>query len=432
LRPPAVTIDRRAGGSADGLLFVSPSSGPGQRGPLIVDDTGEPIWFRPTTPATTMNFRTAIHEGRPVLTWWQGTTERGLGEGTHVILDDAYRPVRRLPAGDGRPSDLHEFLVTPRGTALVTAWEIATRDLRSVGGGRKGKVVGGVVQELELSTGRVLFEWRSLDHVRIDETHAAPTKAALDYFHVNSIEPTADGNFIVSARNTWAIYKIDRDTGKVIWRLGGKRSDFHLGPGTQFAWQHDAREHGNRISLFDDGAAPQVERQSKALVLSLDLKRMRATLARSYTHRPALLAHALGSSQVLPNGNVLVGWGTEPYFTEYTEGGAVVLEGKLPHGGQNYRALRLPWTGRPVNAPRVAVRASAGSPRVYASWNGATEVASWQLRTGRSRTALSAGATVPRRGFETPIEIPPGMRYVSVAALDAKGAPLRASTTITV
>jgi Arylsulfotransferase (ASST) len=433
LRPPAVTIERRAGAAADGLLFLSPSSGPGQRGALIVDDTGEPVWFRPTPPVTTMNFRTAIYDGRPVLTWWQGTTERGLGEGTHVIVDDAYRVVKKLPAGAGRPSDLHEFLVTPRGTAIVTAWEVATADLRSVGGPRNGKVVGGLVQELELPSGRVLFEWRSLDHIRIDETHAAlMKKAALDYFHINSVEPTADGNFLVSARNTWGIYKVDRDTGKVIWRLGGKRSDFRMGAGTRFAWQHDAREHGTRISLFDNGARPQVHEQSRALLLALDPKRMRATLERRVVHSPPLLAYALGSHQLLPNGNSLVGWGTAPYFTEVGAGGGVVLEGKLPRGGQNYRALRLPWSGRPAGPPRLAARAGAGSPRVYASWNGATEVASWQLRSGRSRNGLAAGATVPRRGFETALELPTDARYAAVVALDADGTALRTSATIAI
>ena len=118
--------------------------------------------------------------------------------------------------------------------------------------------------------------------------------------------------------------QIDRGSGNIIWRLGGKKSDFAIGPGTVFAWQHDARHHGatdQLVSLFDDGAAPQVQPQSKALVLALDTKRMRASVHRKYTHHPPVLSHALGSTQLLPNGNVLVGWGTAPWLSEYTHGG---------------------------------------------------------------------------------------------------------------
>jgi hypothetical protein len=429
LTPPTVTLARRAGSVADGFLFLAPSSGPGRRGTLIVDAVGEPVWFHPTTPVTAMNLRAAVYKGAPVLTWWEGKTERGLGTGTHVILDRSYRVVARVPAGAGRPSDLHEFLLTPHGTALVTSWEVAPKDLRGFGGPSAGKVVGGIVQELELPSGRVLFEWRSLDHVPIGETHAEFNNP-LDYFHINSVELAADGNLLVSARNTWAVYKIDRGSGRVIWRLGGKRSDFRMGPGTRFAWQHDAREHGSLLSLFNNGAAPKVLPQSAGLVLALDTKRMRATLQRKYTHAPAALARALGSVQVLPNGNVLVGWGTEPYLTEYSAGGRVLLDARLPPGGQNYRALRFPWLGQPSVPPKLVAHRAAGATGLYASWNGATEVGAWQLRSGPAAGSLSDGVTMPRGGFETKLPLPPGDRYAAVVALDQRGKALRTSRTI--
>jgi hypothetical protein len=213
LVPPVVEVVHHSGRTADGLLFLAPSSGPGRRGNLLIDNTGEPIWFHPTTPVTAMNFRAAVYKGAPVLTWWEGKTTKGLGDGTHVILDDSYKVVARLPAGGGRPSDLHEFLLTSRGTALVTAWEIVDADLTSVGGPKNGKVVGGIVQELELPSGRILFEWKSLDHVPIQESHAG-VGAPFDYFHVNSIELDAAGDLLISARNTWAVYKIDRASGE--------------------------------------------------------------------------------------------------------------------------------------------------------------------------------------------------------------------------
>jgi hypothetical protein len=431
LRPPKMTV-LHAGKTADGHLFVAPSSGPGQRGVLILDNTGDVVWFHPTTPNTAMNFRRGRYRGKPVLTWWEGKAERGLGRGTHVILDDSYRVIARLPAGGGRQSDLHEFLITPQSTALVTSYEVRPMDLSAVGGPPGGKAIGGVVQELALPSGRVLFEWRSLDHVSIDETYAVFSGPSLDYFHVNSIDLTADGNLMISARNTWAVYKVSRKTGEVLWRLGGKKSSFEMGKGTVFAWQHDARHHGNGlISIFDDGAAPQVEPQSRALVIALDGKRGRATLVRKYTHHPGrLVSQFMGNAQVLGNGNVVVGWGNEPYVTEFAPDGTILFEVKLPPGGQNYRAFRFPWVGNPVTRPTLAARRHAGIPTIHVSWNGATEVAFWQLYTGAAAAALEPGQKVPRQGFETALVAPRQARYASAVALDHEGRQIGRSKTI--
>ncbi|MGH3001007.1 MAG: arylsulfotransferase family protein, partial [Gaiellaceae bacterium] len=215
-----------------------------------------------------------------------------------------------------------------------------------------------------------------------------------------------DGSLLVSARNTWAVYKVARSTGAVLWRLGGKRSDFSLGKGARFAWQHDARSHegGRVVSVFDNGAV-----RSRGLVLALDTKRMRASMLREYVHEPPLHAHKLGSVQLLGGGDVLVGWGTDPHLTEYAAGGAVKLDATLPRGGENYRALRFPWRGKPRDAPRVAVRGGM----VYASWNGATDIVAWKIEPG--------GSSVRRTGFETalPLHVPG-----HVVALDARGRAL--------
>ena len=394
--------------ASPGFLFLAPSSGPGQRGVLILDDACEVVWFRPTSPRTAMNFRAASFRGKPVLTWWEALPGGGLGRGEHVIADASYREIARFPAGNGRPSDLHELLLTSRGTALVTSFEIRRR-------GARGLTMGGVVQELEVPSARVLFEWRSLDHVAVEESYA-PVGYPWDYFHVNAIDVDADGNLLVSARNTWAVYKVHRRTGKVLWRLGGKRSDFALGVGARFAWQHDARSHdgGNVLSVFDNGQV-----RSRGLVLSLDHARMRATLAREYVHHPSLHAYKLGSVQLLPGGDVLVGWGTDPHFTQFAGSGGVRLDATLPHGGENYRTLRFPWAGRPEEPPSVAVRGGIA----YASWNGATDVASWRLDPG--------GTAVQRRGFETSLPVPPGARSVRAVALAADGRPLGRSASLT-
>jgi hypothetical protein len=419
LRPPRLTVLHA--GRSDRHLFLAPSNGPGQHGTLILDGRGDIAWFRPATPLIAMNFRTATYKGERVLTWWEGRADRGLGRGAHVVMDSSYRAIARLPAGNGRQSDLHEFTLTPRGTAIVTSYEVRPANLSRVGGPSRGKVIGSLVQELAIPSARVLFEWRSLEHVPIEESHAAYTEHAYDYFHINSVDVDADGNLLVSARNTWAVYKVHRRTGKVLWRLGGKKSDFRMGPGTAFAWQHDARHHdaGRLISIFDNSAEPAVAQRSRALVIALDRRRKYARLVRQYAHPRGLLAPFMGNAQVLPRGDVVVGWGGQPFVTEFRRDGGVRFDARLPVGGQNYRAFRLPWAGRPHEPPRLVVHTTAGRRRLYVSWNGATQVVAWRVEAGNSPGALRSVATRSKRSFETALPVPAGQRFVQAVALGA-------------
>jgi outer membrane protein assembly factor BamB len=420
---------RRSGAAAPGYLFLAPSSGPGQRGAMILDDSGGLVWFHPVGHRTVTDFKVALLHGKPVLTWWEGKVVRGLGNGEWVVVDSSYRELARFSAARGLPGDLHEHVLTPAGTALVTSNEITVSDLRRVGGRRRGHAVGGVVQELSVPDGRLLWEWRSLDHVGVEETMLKGKPGPrFDYFHVNSVDVDADGNLLVSARNTWAAYKLDRRTGRVLWRLGGKRSDFRMGSGTRFEWQHDVRRHADGlVSVFDNAAAPREATESRAVLLALDANRKRATLVRQYRHRPApVLSHYMGNAQVLENGHVLVGWGGSPYVTEFARDGTIVFDARLPRGGQSYRAFRFAWVGRPATRPSLARRGGA----LHASWNGATEVASWQLLEGPSTSALRRSVTVPRAGFETVLRPAVGARRAAVVALDRAGAPLGRSATI--
>jgi Arylsulfotransferase (ASST) len=431
LHPIAVDVVHPARDTAPGLLFIAPSSGPGDRGVMILDDAGRVVWFHSTSPLTAMNFRAALYQGEPVLTWWEGTSVKGLGVGECVIFDRRYRQIARFRAGHRRPADLHEFVITPRGTALVTAQETRRRDLRPLGDRADRPVIGSVIQELQIPSARVLFDWRSLDHVALAESYQR-IGPRFDYFHANSIGLTADGNLLVCARNTWAAYKIDRHSGRVMWRLGGKKSDFHMGKGTFFAWQHDARSHqGDRlISIFDNGASPAVERQSRGLLIALDHRRNRATLRGAFTHRPPVLAHYTGNLQVLGNDNVLVGWGSGPYFTEFGPDGSVRFDAKMARGGQTYRALRFPWSGRPRKRPTLVAVNGIGSLALYASWNGATEIVRWQLLTGASPSSLRPEAAVPKTGFETLLTPFATSGYAVAVALDGAGLPLGRSAAL--
>ena len=205
-----------------------------------------------------------------------------------------------------------------------------------------------------------------------------------------------------------------------------------MGRGTRFAFKHDARSHANGrlISLFDNGPVPNARRESRALMLALDRERMRATVARQIRHGPPLFARITGNTHVLPNDNVLVCWGNTGYFTEYGDDNRARFDARLPRGGQNYRVYRFPWSCRPAARPRVAARAASGGTRLYASWNGATEVRSWQLRTGASPESLEPRATVPRRGFETVLPLPEGAGYAAAGALNRAGRRLRTSNVV--
>jgi hypothetical protein len=435
LSPPAVTVRRRSRRTAPGHVFMAPLSGPGQDGPMIVDDRGELVWFQPLRGKTAMDFRVQTYRGRPVLTWWQGGFVGGWGRGEYVVADGGYRTIARVEAANGHRGDHHDFTITPQGTALLTVYEGVRRNLSSVGGSRRGTVMDGVLQEVDIETGRLLFEWHSLDRVRIGESYKSVSKESRepwDYFHINSADVDQDGNLLISARNTHAVYKIDRDTGAIMWRLGGKRSDFRMGRKTRFAWQHDARRQPDgTISIFDNAASPKVRERSRGIVLALNTRRMRATLKRKYEHPRDLLANNKASMQVMPNGNAFLGWGSEPYFSEFSKRGRLLFDVRFPGPVVSYRAYRFPWTGRPTDAPAVAASARRGGRlTVYASWNGATDVTTWQVLTGPRPDALRPARSAARNRFETAIRVHATQPYVSVQAKDRNGQVIGTSGTI--
>ncbi len=426
LHAPVVTISKADGDPSSGYVFVDAQNAP-QNGPMILDDLGNLVWFAPSPAGeSALDFRVQSYHGQPVLTYWQGqVVSSGHGLGEDLILDHSYRTIATIHAGEGYQADLHEFLITSRDTALITVYQTVQADLTSVGGSINGSVFDSIIQEIDIKTGRLLWEWHALGHVPLSDSYVGkPTAGSpYDFFHINSIQETADGNLVISARNTWAVYEIERSTGAIAWELGGKESSFKMGTGTGFEWQHDARlQPDGTLTVFDDAAAPNEESQSRALRLGLDTKTMSATLLSSYTRTPSLLAGSQGSMQVLPNGNVFVGWGDQPNFSEFTPGGELIFDAKFPGGLQSYRAYRYPWTGQPAAPPSVSViTAAGGQVTAYVSWNGATEVARWQLLAGPAPDDLSPLTTVAAAGFETVISATTSLPYLAVSALDSSG-----------
>jgi hypothetical protein len=433
LRPPLVTVEPSGRPTAPGFVFLSPKAknDTRQAGPMIVDNAGRPIWFRPVPGIrAATDFRAQTYQGRPVLTYWEGLSRFGIGTGRLVIVDQSYRVIRRIATGNGFRPDLHEFVITPRDTALLITYPLVRTDLRRVGGGRHGVAVDSVIQEIDIATGLVVFEWHSLGKIALAEAIPRVTnpRAPFDYVHANSVALDTDGALLMSGRTTWAIYKIDRATGNIRWRLGGRRSSFRLGPGVRFAWQHDARRRADgALTLFDNSAAPAVRRSSRALALRLDEQAGTATLASALRHPRRYLAATQGNHQTLPNGGLMVGWGSQRWFTEFDAAGTVVWDARTSLGYESYRAYRFPWAGFPQTPPKaVGVRRGAAMD-VYASWNGATEVASWEVLAGPSRTALAAIGRHLRTGFETRIPVAGRSVYVAVRALDALGRVLGTS-----
>lgn len=427
LHPPLVGLDR-IGDLESGDIFLTPTHSE-QPGPMILDGQGRLLWFEPRGRSA-YNLQVETYQGKPVLTWWEG---KWLGTGGQdVIVNQSYRTVAAVQAGEGYSSDLHEFQITPQGTALVDIYQPVRANLTAVGGPATGTALDCIVQEIDIKTGRLLWEWHALGHVPLTASYtgAANDTSAYDFFHINSIQELPGGNLLVSSRSDWAVYEISRRTGNVIWELGGKDSNFKMGPGTNFEWQHDAHLNPDgTLTLFDDAGSPQEEPQSSAKTLRLDTKTMTATLVHRFTHSPRLSSSLAGSMQTLPNGNVLVDWGSEPEFSEYSPGGRLVLDGRFPLGIYSYRAYRFPWTGHPETRPALAARAAArGGTTLYASWNGDTQVAYWQVLAGSSPYSMQPLGPLARwTGFETAIRRGSRHPYWAVAALDANRHVLRTS-----
>ena len=426
-----------AAGATPGDFFLAPYQGTGTAGQMIVDQAGGLVWFHPAAAGeSSTNFRVQSYRGQRVLTWWQGRIlQLGFGQGVDEIYNSSYRPVAHVLAGNGYHADLHEFLLTPQGTAWIDEFNPVAFDLSPVHSSTHALLNDSIVQEIDVKTGLVMWEWHALGHIPLTDSYNGipPANYPWDYAHVNSVDPGTSGDVLLSARNEWAIYDVDLRTGTSIWQLGGRHSTFKLGPSATFYWQHDAEwQPGGTISVFDNGSTPPKEKQSRGLVLAVDARARTVTLAKQFTNpRATLLAGAQGNLLGLPAGNWLMGYGNLPNFTEYDSAGRVLFDATLGTNVQDFRTYLAPWSGHPKGPPAVAAQAgAAGLVTVEASWNGATAVSAWRVLAGPSASSLTAIATVPKRGFETAVSVHTTQPNVAVAALAASGATLATSAAI--
>jgi hypothetical protein len=309
-------------------------------------------------------------------------------------------------------------------------------NLAPYGGSRNGLLDDTAIQEVDIRTGLVMWEWHALGHVSVADSYehvSRQSNAVYDYFHINSIQTQPGGGLLISARNTWAAYLIGDPSGTVQWRLGGKHSTFALGSGVRFAWQHDAEMlPGNVLSIFDDEDSPRESTQSRALYIALNYKSHSASLVRQFTHPGTpILSPSQGNAQLLPGGDELVGWGQAGPVSEFADTGALTFDMHLPPLANSYRAYRFPWSATPSGSPSIAASASkVGTVAVYASWNGATSVSSWQVLAGPSAKELHPVGTFANSGFETTMVVATNQPYVAAQALDSSGAVLGTSTAV--
>jgi hypothetical protein len=435
LTPSSVRITTPAApGASPGDLFLAPYQGDGTAGPMIAAQDGSLVWFHPLPRGIeATNFGVQNFAGEPVLTWWQGRIiEFGFGLGHDVVYDTHYRRVAGIRAGNGLSADLHVLRLTSQGTAWIDAYEPVRMNLAGVGGSSSGVLSDGIVQEIDVRTGLVMWEWHALGHIPLRESNN-PVPASgypWDYVHVNSVDPGTNGDVLLGFRNTWSLEDVDIHSGGTRWRLGGARSTFKLGPGATFYWQHDGQFQGaDLVSMFDNGSDPPKEKRSRGLLLKLDPHARSARIAGQFADsRRALLASSQGNLLALPGGNWLLGYGWLPNFTEFAADGRVLLDGTLGPGVQSFTTRLAPWSATAPGRPAVAATAAVGGGvRVAVSWNGATDVASWRLLAGSAPDRLAPVADARRSGFETVLQVAAGGPYIQVQALDGGGTVLGAS-----
>jgi hypothetical protein len=438
LTPSTVHITTAAkSGAAPGDLMLAPYQGKGTAGPMITEQNGSLVWFHPLPAGDeSTSLKVQQYEGKPVLTWWQGRIlEVGFGQGEDVIYNTAYQKVASVRAGNGYNADLHEFRLTPEGTAWIDVFDPIDMNLSAYHGLSNGIINDSVIEEVDVKTGLVMWQWHALGHIPIGESHTAAPKANYpwDYVHINSVDPGSSGDVLLSSRATWALYDVDIGGGAVRWRLGGDHSSLELGSGTHTYWQHDAEwQPGGLISVFDNGSDPPMEKQSRGLLLDANVAARTVTLVKQFTNpTKTLLATSQGNLLSLPGGDWLMGYGGLPNFTEYDASGHVLLDGTLGKNVQSFRTYLAPWSGQPTTAPAVSAQSGVGGTiAVSMSWNGATQVASWRVLAGSSPSALAAAGAGARTGFQTTIAVPGAGPYVAVQALDSSGAVIGTSATV--
>lgn len=461
--PPVLAINKTGEPIAPGYLFFAPDGRPPlQVNPLIMGTDGNLVWNGPLEHA--FNFGKQRYKGKDVLAYWNGTVFSepvGRGNGAVYLLDNTYNIIAtvtlpgnfaELTPGQTFPSniDLHELNITPQGTLLITANNVTTTDLSSIGGPAVGWVVDSLFYEIDIATNEVLFEWSALEH--LDAIPITSTlyplgfggftgqnqSTAWGYSHVNAVTKLGDG-YLASFRYLCSLIAFDAE-GSILWTLQGVNGgDFQLGADTSFCYQHDVRVIDSTastvsVSIHDNANSPvntnatatpdgPAAIRTSGLELSIDLAAKTVSkIARYFNPANPIFTPAQGNFQRLrgPLRNIFMGHGILGVFEEFTHAGDIAMTVQfavLTQGaGLSYRAFHQPWVGCPSGPPAVYAAVENGTTTVYASWNGATEYKTWTVYAGSSSSSLAAVAKVARTGFETKIKLVGSPEVVQVQA----------------
>ena len=361
---------------------------------------------------------------------------------TREQLDSTYSVVKTISDKAGNGMDLHEFFMTSDETALATTYVPVNHTFISSGNATTMTIWDCLMQDIDLETEEVIFEWSAAEHIDIGDSHIdhrvgipGTEFRPSDWFHMNSIDKDRSGNYLISSCFAYSLYYIDGSTGEILWILGGKRNMFEDksgGHATNFSGQHHARwtENYTEITLFDN-AIGTAGAEPRGLRLAIDPVAMTVEVVQEYLNPWKFTVPTQGSMQDLPNGNVLVGYGSISAYTEFTKDGRPVCEthfGPASNFGmftaQSYRVLKFPWTGYPSDSPSLGLvqEDAHGAWRAYVSWNGATEIGEWVLQEASavdaSEQAWTTVQTKMKEGFETVFTIKHGYEpYFRVKAI---------------
>ena len=403
--------------SAEGKLFIGTNSGPGYL--LVFENDGTPYFYRQLA-SPTYDFKI---QPAGVLSYWEGPPLNGW-----VTLDHTFTPIDTLRGTSQYETNHHGFQLLPDGHALFIVDEKRQRDMSEViyGGYPDAVILGQHVQELD-ADGNLVMEWRSWDHFEITDTWQRLTSANIDYVHMNSVGVDFDGHIIVSSRHLNECTKFHRQTGKIIWRLGGKNNQFEFvnDPG-MFSTQHDFRAvpgKPHHYTLFDNGVQHEPPR-SRAVEYRLDLNAGTAEKVWEYVPEPFILSGTMGSVQRLPNSNTLINWAHPglPKVTEVDPSGSVVYEADLDDSPKVYRAFRFPLAAV-APAPHLTVEPGPEGVHLVFERFGATDVDHYRVYGGGGRRADDLIATTKERSiFLAPSDLSASALYsIKITAIDEQG-----------
>lgn len=380
-------------------IFMAPAN-PGQKAsPIILSSKDLSLVYADPNWNGGTDARMQFYDGTPYLTFWSGFDQKGHGTGGGVMVDASYNEFKNLTTtGLITGADSHDFTLTRDGGAIMNNYHLLYTDLTSIGGPVNGSLLDCAFQEVDIETGEIRFTWKATDHFNLTESLADKYEdidTGFDWFHMNAISKTVNGNYLISIRHLRTVALINGTDGSRIWQVGGVNNSFkdlNDGNATNFAFQHDARftdDDEAQITLFDNHAMHITSPTSgctknctRALRIALDYDAMEVRLVSQFYHPQSVQAWAQGGYHLLPNGNAIIGWGVVPAMTEFDEAGNVVMDIQIrpwnttaAGGGPLYRVYKFDWVGQPHWEPSCAFIGGT----VYVSWNGATEVVSWSL-----------------------------------------------------